>query len=77
MGYDHCFFYFSLQHSEHTIIETTYNQIMDNIFNYGKLFQPTIAQWIELLTKQFNASQPACEVSCFEGLYLSLILMQF
>ncbi|CAL1294964.1 unnamed protein product [Larinioides sclopetarius] len=23
--------------------------------------KPTIAQWIELLTKQFNASQPACE----------------
>lgn len=27
------------------------------------LLQPTMLQWIELLTKQFNNSQAACEVS--------------
>lgn len=26
------------------------------------LLQPTMLQWIELLTKQFNNSQAACEV---------------
>ena len=25
--------------------------------------KPTMLQWIELLTKQFNSCQPACEVS--------------
>jgi hypothetical protein len=25
------------------------------------MFQPTMVQWVELLTKQFNASQAACE----------------
>lgn len=31
--------------------------------------QPTMLQWIELLTKQFNNSQAACEVQ--SQLYLS------
>jgi len=26
------------------------------------VFQPTMVQWIELLTKQFNSCQAACEV---------------
>lgn len=29
--------------------------------SYCVMFQPTMVQWVELLTKQFNASQAACE----------------
>lgn len=33
------------------------------IFFLYFFLQPTMLQWIELLTKQFNNSQAACEVS--------------
>jgi ubiquitin carboxyl-terminal hydrolase 34 len=32
-----------------------------NFCSYDMMFQPTMVQWVELLTKQFNASQAACE----------------
>ena len=38
------------------------------------VFQPTMLQWIELLTKQFNACHAACEVSNPVSAYTGFML---
>lgn len=41
------------------------------------VFQPTMLQWIELLTKQFNNSQAACEVGPSVSWFCSCVFEPF